>query len=58
MLSAPGPALIEVIVDPAQGFSPKLASRKLADGSMSTPALDDMSPFLERDELASNRFAG
>lgn len=58
LLSAPGPALIEVVVDPAQGFSPKLASRKLADGSMSTPALDDMSPFLERDELASNRFAG
>jgi acetolactate synthase-1/2/3 large subunit len=58
LLSAPGPALIEVVVDPTQGFSPKLASRKLADGSMSTPALDDMSPFLERDELASNRFAG
>lgn len=48
-------ALMEVVVDPAQGFSPKLASRKLADGSMSTPELDDMSPFLDRDELAENR---
>ena len=58
LLNAPGPALIEVVVDPAQAFSPKLASRKLPDGSMSTPALDDMSPFLERDELAANRWPG
>lgn len=55
LLLSDRPALIEVIVDPNQTFSPKLASRKLPDGSMSTPALDDMSPFLERDELASNR---
>lgn len=55
LLAAPGPALIEVIVDPEQAFSPKLASRKLPDGSMSTPALDDMSPFLDRPELATNR---
>lgn len=55
MLSSDKPALIDVVVDPAQTFSPKLASRKLPDGSMSTPALDDMSPFLDRDELAANR---
>jgi acetolactate synthase-1/2/3 large subunit len=55
LLSSNKPALIEVIVDSTQTFSPKLASRKLPDGSMSTPSLDDMSPFLERDELASNR---
>lgn len=55
LLSAPGPALIEVVVDPGQSFSPKLASRKLDDGSMSTPALDDMSPFLERSEFAANK---
>lgn len=58
LLAAPGPALIDVVVDPCQAFSPKLASRKLPDGSMSTPALDDMSPFLERDELAANRLSG
>jgi acetolactate synthase-1/2/3 large subunit len=55
LLSNNKPALIEVVVDSIQTFSPKLASRKLPDGSMSTPSLDDMSPFLERDELASNR---
>jgi acetolactate synthase-1/2/3 large subunit len=58
LLRAAGPALIEVAVDPSQVFSPKLASRKLPDGSMSTPVLDDMSPFLERDELAANRLSG
>lgn len=55
LLSSTKPALIEIIVDSNQTFSPKLASRKLPNGSMSTPSLDDMSPFLERDELASNR---
>lgn len=57
LLSSLSPALIEVIVDPNQTFSPKLASRKRPNGSMSTPALDDMSPFLERDELAANRLS-
>jgi acetolactate synthase-1/2/3 large subunit len=47
-------ALIEVMIDPAQQFSPKLASRKLDDGTMVSPALDDMAPFLSREELASN----
>jgi acetolactate synthase-1/2/3 large subunit len=55
LLGAPGPALIEVFVDPAQPFSPKLASRKLDDGTMVSPALDDMAPFLSREELAENQ---
>lgn len=55
LLSSLEPVLIEVVVDTGQVFSPKLASRKMPDGSMSTPALDDMSPFLDREELAANR---
>ena len=47
-------ALIEVIIDPAQQFSPKLASRKLDDGTMVSPSLEDMAPFLSREELAAN----
>lgn len=46
--------LIEVFVDPDQPFSPKLASRKLDDGTMVSPSLEDMAPFLSRDELAKN----
>jgi acetolactate synthase-1/2/3 large subunit len=47
-------ALIEVLVDPDQPFSPKLASRKLDDGTMVSPSLEDMAPFLSRDELLEN----
>jgi len=55
LLESPNPALIEVVVDPAQSFSPKLASRKLDDGTMVSPALEDMAPFLPPDEMADNR---
>lgn len=49
-------ALIELFVDPELPFSPKLASRKLPDGTMVSPSLEDMAPFLSREELASNTF--
>lgn len=51
----PLPALCEVIVDKKHGIEPRLASRKLNDGTMLTPALDDMAPFLSQKELAANR---
>ena len=47
-------ALIELFVDPEIPFSPKLASRKLPDGTMVSPSLEDMAPFLSREELAEN----
>ena len=51
-----GPILVEVSLDQAQGFSPKLASRVLPDGTMASSALEDMAPFLSRAELADNMF--
>jgi acetolactate synthase-1/2/3 large subunit len=53
-LARPGPGLVEVMLDPAQGVEPRLTSRVLADGSMVTAAFEDMYPFIERDELTSN----
>ena len=53
-LAKPGPGLVEAMLDPAQGVEPRLTSRVLADGSMVTAAFEDMYPFLDRDELASN----
>ena len=50
-----GASLLEVMLDITQAFSPKLASRKLPDGTMVSPALDDMAPFLSREEMARNR---
>jgi acetolactate synthase-1/2/3 large subunit len=48
------PVLIDVHVDSEQAFAPKLVSRKLDDGTMVSPVLEDMAPFLSREELASN----
>jgi acetolactate synthase-1/2/3 large subunit len=54
ILNSSGPGLIDVVVDEKQGFAPKLTSRKADDGTMISPRLEDMSPFLSRKELASN----
>jgi acetolactate synthase-1/2/3 large subunit len=53
-LADPGPVLCDVILDPDQGFEPKLQSRQLSDGRMVSPALEDMYPFLDRAELLDN----
>lgn len=53
-LAEPGPSLTEVMLDKAQAFAPKLASRRLEDGSMVSGVLEDLAPFLPREELAEN----
>ncbi len=53
-LAAPGAGLCEVVLDVDQPFAPKLTSRRLPDGRMATSPLEDMAPFLDRDELAGN----
>jgi len=53
-LAQSGPQFCEVILDPNQGFSPKLSSRRLDDGTMVSSPLEDMAPFLSRVELAEN----
>lgn len=54
VLDCSGPTLCEVMLDKDQPFAPKLSSRRLDDGSMVTSALEDLAPFLSRDELAQN----
>lgn len=51
-LDGDGPQLCEVMIDKRQEFAPKLSSRKLDDGTMVSPTLEDLSPFLPREELA------
>lgn len=48
------PALIEIMLDPEQIFSPKLAAKKLDDGTMLAPSLENMSPFLSEEEMFNN----
>lgn len=56
VLAAEGPVLCNVIVDPQQNFVPKLSSKVLPDGKIVSPSMDDMFPFLPRDEYESNRY--
>ena len=53
-LDASGPALIEVMLDPEQEFEPRSRSKVLPDGTIVSPPLEDMYPFLSPEELAAN----
>lgn len=53
-LSEEGAGLLDVVVDPEQTFEPKLAARQLPDGKIVSPSLEDMWPFLPREELQAN----
>jgi acetolactate synthase-1/2/3 large subunit len=55
LINRTGPVLIQIHVDRAQGFSPKLKSRMDEKGKFLTPELDDLFPFLDPDELARIR---
>jgi acetolactate synthase-1/2/3 large subunit len=49
-----GPAMIIVKVNRHQEFAPKAASRALPNGTMESAPLEDLAPFLPRDEHAAN----
>jgi acetolactate synthase-1/2/3 large subunit len=53
-LAAEGPALIDVVLDPAQEFEPRSRARQLPDGRIVSPNLEDMYPFLDETELMDN----
>ena len=50
------PVILEFFVDPNQDFEPKLISKMLEDGTFATPSLEDMHPFLSKDEMHANKF--
>ena len=54
VLDMPGPVLCEVMLDPDQGFEPRQSSRQLSDGRIVSAPLEDMFPFLEREEMMEN----
>jgi acetolactate synthase-1/2/3 large subunit len=53
-LAHPGPVLCEVMLDPSTPFTPRVSSKRLEDGTMVTAPLEDMFPFLPREELEAN----
>lgn len=50
-LSMSGYAMCEVFVDINQRFEPKSATKRLKDGTLISPPLEDLAPFLPREEL-------
>ena len=54
-MESPGPAICEVILDKEQFFEPKLSSKVMPDGKIVSPAIDDLSPFLSREEYLENK---
>jgi len=54
VLEAPGPFVCEVMVRQDEPRIPRLASSQLPDGRMVSKPLEDLFPFLDRDEFLSN----
>jgi len=54
VLSQEGPALCEVMLSTTQRFVPKVSSQLKPDGKMVSKPLEDMFPFLPREEFLSN----
>ena len=49
-----GPCVCEVIMDPQQPLVPKTSFKILPDGKLVSPPIEDLFPFLDRDEFAQN----
>ncbi|MCR1842972.1 thiamine pyrophosphate-binding protein [Murimonas intestini] len=56
VLETKGMAFCEVFVSPDQNFEPKSATKRLADGTLVSPPLEDLAPFLGREEVLKNLF--
>lgn len=53
-LAAEGPVLCEIMIDEHVAFAPKLGAKQHPDGRITSPALEDLSPFLPREVLREN----
>lgn len=51
VLALEGPVFTEVFTDTAQVWEPKSGTKRLPDGTLVSPPLEDLAPFLPREEL-------
>lgn len=56
VLSLDGPVFTEIYTDTQQVWEPKSSTKRLADGTLVSPPLEDLAPFLPREELAQQMF--
>ncbi|MFC1957451.1 thiamine pyrophosphate-binding protein [Chloroflexota bacterium] len=54
VLEFKGPVVCEVMISPDQYTAPRITSMQRSDGTMVSKPLEDMWPFLDRDEFMSN----
>lgn len=54
VLAEPGPVLCEVMIGPNQEITPKASAFRRPDGSLESRPLEDMYPFLPREEVHEN----
>ncbi len=46
-----GPVFVEIFTDTDQVWEPKSSAKRLEDGTLVSPPLEDLAPFLSREEL-------
>ena len=56
VLAQDGPVFCEIFTDTAQVWEPKSSTKRLEDGTLVSPPLEDLAPFLPKEELEQNMF--
>lgn len=56
VLKEPSYAFCEIFTDTEQVWEPKSSAKRLENGTLVSPPLEDLSPFLPKEELKSNMF--
>ena len=56
VLALDGPVFCEIFTDTVQVWEPKSSTKRLADGTLVSPPLEDLAPFLPREELEKQMF--
>lgn len=55
-LKTDGPVFTEIFTDTEQVWEPKSSTKRLEDGTLVSPPLEDLAPFLPREELEKQMF--
>ncbi len=53
-LNTKGPVFCEIFVSSTQNFEPKSSTKRLENGTLVSPPLEDLAPFLDREEFLRN----
>ncbi len=56
VLKINGPVFTEIFTDTEQVWEPKSSTKRLTDGTLVSPPLEDLAPFLPREELEKQMF--